>query len=525
VVGAIDGKFCGVGIDQSTYGSQTLTSYDDDNDNDMQDATLWLGDPDNSAYVVFVEDVLGGEIDTSPNDESGSGVFDKYWSISNNGSARFRNNTISTLKTYNIPIIDNGNGTMSNVNSYYKPDYQYTDPTFRLITTSTDTILSIGDSYSSSMNNSSATGKLRLYGSYTGYTDIQTKAYGSNNTLSLPSSTGTLAITSDIPGVNGKDAGKTSTIYAPTTYGSNGYVLISNGMDKAPTWTSMVHITGDELYLDSGSSGGNSYLHGFNNVTISTFTYDVILKANRHISLTSLTGSIDINSAGSVKIACEDVIDIDAASTITIDSTGGTINIDSTESNVSITAASGISLNNSDGQLSLLSQGIAGCIDIRSAYNTILYSSHGSINLTTVENGIYINSGDDFTLDTTNDMTFSSTGNIILAADYDSVKLESGKASVSCVNANSGVNLYGTEINITGSGGFVNINSDNDITIKSNDGGVIISSENDIDINSVGVTNIKSPCNYDTYCTIPSYMITKTKPTSAYIDTMYLIVE
>ena len=83
-------------------------------------------------------------------------------------------------------------------------------------------------------------GIIRLYGtSATYYVDLKAGAPSANRTITLPNKTGTVALTDDIPTVPTITLNGTSTttpsFYAPTTAGTNGYFLKSNG-SGAPTW-------------------------------------------------------------------------------------------------------------------------------------------------------------------------------------------------------------------------------------------------------------------------------------------------
>ena len=83
-------------------------------------------------------------------------------------------------------------------------------------------------------------GIIRLYGtSATYYVDLKAGAPSANRTITLPNKTGIVALTSDIPTVPTITLNGTSTttpsFYAPTTAGTNGYFLKSNG-SGAPTW-------------------------------------------------------------------------------------------------------------------------------------------------------------------------------------------------------------------------------------------------------------------------------------------------
>ena len=79
----------------------------------------------------------------------------------------------------------------------------------------------------------------------------------SSNTLTLPNATGTIALTSDIPTVptislNGSSTTSAS-FYAPTTAGTSGYYLQSNG-SGAPTWAA---VSGGLQGLVDGSASGS----------------------------------------------------------------------------------------------------------------------------------------------------------------------------------------------------------------------------------------------------------------------------
>lgn len=87
-------------------------------------------------------------------------------------------------------------------------------------------------------------GQIRLYGTgATYYVDIKAGAIASSNkTITFPNATGTVALTSDIPTVptitlNGSSTTSPS-FYAPTSAGTSGYYLKSNG-SGAPTWAAV----------------------------------------------------------------------------------------------------------------------------------------------------------------------------------------------------------------------------------------------------------------------------------------------
>ena len=64
---------------------------------------------------------------------------------------------------------------------------------------------------------------------------IQTGGLTSKYDLTLPSRAGTFALTSDVPKLNGTGTGTGTTFYAPTSAGTSGYALKSNG-SGAPSW-------------------------------------------------------------------------------------------------------------------------------------------------------------------------------------------------------------------------------------------------------------------------------------------------
>lgn len=87
-----------------------------------------------------------------------------------------------------------------------------------------------------------AYGTIRLYGTgATYYGDLNPGTVGANSltanrTWTLPDATGTIALTSNIPTITLNGSSTTSpSFYAPTTAGTSGYYLKSNG-SGAPTW-------------------------------------------------------------------------------------------------------------------------------------------------------------------------------------------------------------------------------------------------------------------------------------------------
>lgn len=132
------------------------------------------------------------------------------------------------------------------------------------------TSLSIGTSYNSS---SDLYGTIKLYVGSVGQIDwrgqlvfydgssktitITPPSLTTSRTLTLPDKTGTVALTSDIPTVptitlNGSSTTSPS-FYAPTSAGTSGYYLKSNG-SGAPTWTSFPTIINTRATATSGGT-------------------------------------------------------------------------------------------------------------------------------------------------------------------------------------------------------------------------------------------------------------------------------
>lgn len=91
------------------------------------------------------------------------------------------------------------------------------------------------------LGNSSKQGCISFYNKSSYQIELIPDTLTTNRTITLPDKTGTVALTSDIPTVptitlNGSSSTSPS-FYAPTSAGTNGYVLKSNG-SGAPSWTS-----------------------------------------------------------------------------------------------------------------------------------------------------------------------------------------------------------------------------------------------------------------------------------------------
>lgn len=153
-----------------------------------------------------------------------------------------RNTTTSSATYY--PLVSGSSNTTTDTANVLQSGinyYQYYNTAggyrqLRLGTTTTYT--SSGGAY----------GSIRLYGTgATYYGDLNPGTIGANSltanrTWTLPDATGTIALTSDIPSIptiptislNGSSTTSAS-FYAPTTAGTSGQVLQSNG-SGAPTW-------------------------------------------------------------------------------------------------------------------------------------------------------------------------------------------------------------------------------------------------------------------------------------------------
>jgi hypothetical protein len=113
--------------------------------------------------------------------------------------------------------------------------------------------LVLGNSMTVANNNYA--GSIRLYRNGTGYTDILT-TYSTNTSsnyeIYLPNNSGTIALTSDIPEINGGLGLEGSGIYVPTTSGEQGSLLMSNGTSDVPSWTDK------SIYIDSINTSDSS---------------------------------------------------------------------------------------------------------------------------------------------------------------------------------------------------------------------------------------------------------------------------
>ncbi len=138
-------------------------------------------------------------------------------------------------------------------------------------------------------------GQIRLYGTgATYYVDLKAGAIASSSkTITFPNATGTVALTSDIPTVPTITLNGTATtspsFYAPTSAGTNGYVLKSNGSGE-PSWTSAV-LTDDKVKSIPVDNGSTYYLTG------SSSSSTVTGSLNKHASIKAYA-SLDTNTSG-----------------------------------------------------------------------------------------------------------------------------------------------------------------------------------------------------------------------------------
>ena len=178
--------------------------------------------------------------------------------------------TNSTSKIYLIGATSQADNpqTYSNSRLYYDGglySQAYSNPVDTYISQTTGSItLNCNDSNTGTStlivgaNGTNVKGDFRLYASAssTYYTKLVSSADSSNKTLTLPNATGTVALTSDIPTVpsitlNGSSTTSPS-FYAPTSAGTSGYVLQSNG-SGAPSWAN-VSLTDENLKVTTTSN-------------------------------------------------------------------------------------------------------------------------------------------------------------------------------------------------------------------------------------------------------------------------------
>lgn len=160
-----------------------------------------------------------------------------------------------TSGTQYYPLV--GTGTTAATRQYDTTGFTYkgTNGTTSAVGSS---ILVLGNATGSgTANNKQA--QLIMYGSNTKKATITLAAPSADISIALPTTGGTLALTSDIPTVptitlNGSSTTSPS-FYAPTGAGTNGYVLKSNG-SGAPTWTSAT-LTDTKVTQSASTSSTN----------------------------------------------------------------------------------------------------------------------------------------------------------------------------------------------------------------------------------------------------------------------------
>lgn len=132
--------------------------------------------------------------------------------------------------------------------------YLYKDPSARLKVSdsSGETGLFLGDD----ITEGEKLGAIYLYSQSGIYTRLTALATTMVKYISLPDKTGIIALTDDIPSISLNGSSTTSaSFYAPTTAGTSGYYLKSNG-SGAPTWTAAPTIPSNNVT----GSGSINYL-------------------------------------------------------------------------------------------------------------------------------------------------------------------------------------------------------------------------------------------------------------------------
>lgn len=132
-----------------------------------------------------------------------------------------------------------------------------------------------------------------------------------SRTITLPDKTGTIALTSDIPTVpsislNGSSTTSAS-FYAPTTAGTSGQILTSNG-SGAPTWTNAGSSTDEKLAVAEVTSGTTYYPIVGSGTTAATRQYDTTgfsYTANSIRSFITLGNNISEGTTGSKRGAIQ----------------------------------------------------------------------------------------------------------------------------------------------------------------------------------------------------------------------------
>ena len=157
-------------------------------------------------------------------------------------------------------------------------------------------------------------GRLIIHGNSQGkYICLMSNGLTSSHTLTFPDKTGTIALTSDIPSIptvptitlNGSDTTSPS-FYAPTSAGTNGYVLKSNG-SGAPTWTSATltdtqvtsaPVTTATTYYLTGSTSSTNTTGGLSkHASIKAYvTADTSTSGYSYISIGNSTASGTVNA-------------------------------------------------------------------------------------------------------------------------------------------------------------------------------------------------------------------------------------
>lgn len=160
--------------------------------------------------------------------------------------------------------------------------------------------------------------------SYT--TSLNSGTPGSNVTLTLPITTGTLALTSQIPAVTLNGSSTTSpNFYAPTSVGTNGYYLKSNG-SGAPAWSALPTIPTagtSASAVGTTASGGSAstysksdHVHNITSTTITTALGYTPYNSTNPNGYTSNTGTVTgVKVNGTTVNPTSGVVDIGTVAT------------------------------------------------------------------------------------------------------------------------------------------------------------------------------------------------------------------
>ena len=181
---------------------------------------------------------------------------------------------VSTNGTY-YPIF--GTGTAASTRQYDTTGFSYYEYNGTTSVTGSSRIILGNNTPAQTAGNK--IGSIQIYGGTAYSYTISGSTLGplANRTITLPDKTGTIALTSDVPSISLNGSSTTSaSFYAPTTAGTSGYMLVSNG-SGAPTWAQAIPATstynGNTLTISNQSglfsveSEGSSNVNGGFSIT------------------------------------------------------------------------------------------------------------------------------------------------------------------------------------------------------------------------------------------------------------------